>query len=159
MSNLHAWQEWSRGDYRVTTDPRALDLDAVHTFLTTTSWATGLSRAALASAIAHSLCFSLFRGQSQIGFSRIITDYVTYAYVCDVYVAEPYRAQGLGRWMMLCVFDHAVIGKLKRIALLTYNAEAFYRKLGFSPAKRGGIYLERLRSSEKNTDRHSAESQ
>lgn len=144
MSELSAWQEWTRECYRVTTSPGALDLDTVHSFLSTTSWASGLSRAVLARAISHSLCFSLFRDQQQIGLSRVITDYATYAYLCDVYVAEPHRGQGLGRWMMSCVLDHPVLGKLKRIALLTHNAEDFYRDLGFVRAKHGSIYLERL---------------
>lgn len=144
MSELSAWQEWNRGHYRITTDPGALDLDAVHSFLRTTSWASGLSRTILTRAISHSLCFSLLKDQRQIGLSRVITDYATYAYLCDVYVAEAYRGQGLGRWMMRCVFDHYEIGGLKRVALLTHSAEAFYRELGFVGAKRGSVYLERL---------------
>lgn len=147
MSKLDAWQEWSRERYRVTTDPAALDFEAVHGFLSNTPWAAGLSRAALARAISHSLCFSLFEDRTQIGLARIITDYATYAYLCDVYVAEPYRGQGLGRWMMRCVLDHRVVGHLKRIALLTHDAEGFYRDLGFDAAKSGTIYLERLRAA------------
>lgn len=144
MSDFSAWQEWNRGHYRITTDPEALDLDAVHAFLSTTSWASGLARPVLARAISHSLCFSLLKDQRQIGLSRVITDYATYAYLCDVYVAEAHRSQGLGRWMMRCVLDHSVLGGLKRIALLTHDAEAFYRELGFIGAKHGSIYLERL---------------
>jgi len=52
-----------------------------------------MSRAALARAIRYSLCFSLFEESRQIGFARVITDYVTYAYMCDVYVVETPPAQ------------------------------------------------------------------
>lgn len=140
---VERWQQWSKGRYRVTTDPSSLDLDAVHGFLRTTTWAAELSREALARAISHSLCFSLLEDQQQIGFSRVITDYETYAYLCDVYVIENRRGQGLGRWMVRCILDHCVIGRLRRIALLTHGAEAFYRDLGFTAAKHGTIYLER----------------
>jgi GNAT superfamily N-acetyltransferase len=139
-------QEWSKDSYRVTTDPEALDLEVVHDFLLTTSWAAGLSRVDLARAISSSLCFSLLEGQIQIGFARIITDYATYAYLCDVYIAETYRGRGLGRWMMGCVLSHRDLRRLKRISLLTHDAEGFYRDLGFGAAKQGTIYLERLQS-------------
>ncbi|GGH15484.1 GNAT family N-acetyltransferase [Silvibacterium dinghuense] len=147
MPGSDAWQEWSRGPYCVTTALNALDLDIVHGFLSTTTWAAGLSRTALMRAVSHSLCFSLLEDRVQIGFARVITDYATYAYLCDVYVAEAHRGQGLGRWMMLCVLDHNILRRLKRISLLTHDAETFYRELGFEAAKHGTVYLERLQSS------------
>lgn len=147
MSETRVWQHWSKGRYSVTTDPGSLDFDTVHGFLRSTTWASGQSREVLSRAVAHSLCFSLFEDQRQIGFSRVITDYATYAYLCDVYVAESSRGQGLGRWMVQCVLDHAVVGRLKRVTLLTHGAEAFYRELNFDAARHGSIYLERLHSA------------
>jgi hypothetical protein len=35
-----------------------------------------------------SLCFGLYRGQKQLGFARVITDYATFAYLADVFVVE-----------------------------------------------------------------------
>lgn len=34
-----------------------------------------------------------------IGFARLVTDYVTLAYLTDVYIAEEHRGLGLGQWV------------------------------------------------------------
>jgi GNAT superfamily N-acetyltransferase len=38
-----------------------------------------------------------------IGFARVITDYVTFAYLTDVYVLPEHQGKGLGVWMMGCL--------------------------------------------------------
>lgn len=35
---------WQRADYLVSTDPALLDLDAIHAFLTRSSWAEGIDK-------------------------------------------------------------------------------------------------------------------
>jgi GNAT superfamily N-acetyltransferase len=40
---------------------------------------------------------------SLIGFARLITDRVTFAWLTDVYVLPEWQAQGLGRWLITCV--------------------------------------------------------
>ena len=37
---------------------------------------------------------------AQIGFARVITDWTTFAYLCDVYVLEAHRGHGLGVWLI-----------------------------------------------------------
>jgi ribosomal protein S18 acetylase RimI-like enzyme len=132
------------GGFAVSTDPNAVDLDTVYGFLRTTPWASGLSREALARALRNSLCFSLFEETRQIGFARVITDYVTYAYMCDVYIVESRRGQGLGSWLIRCVLEHPDIAPLKRIALITHDAQDFYSNLGFHFASKPDRYMERL---------------
>src|ERR1700694_4019351 len=95
-----AYTDLTRGPYSVTADRRRMDVDAVHGFLARSFWARGISKDLVAKSIAHSLCFGLFDGQAQIGFARVVTDSSTYAYLCDVYVLEQYRGQGLGKWMI-----------------------------------------------------------
>jgi GNAT superfamily N-acetyltransferase len=137
------------GNFTVRSGLEAVDLDTVHEFLKTTPWAADLSRAALARAIRHSLCFSLFEENRQIGFARVITDYVTYAYMCDVYVVEAQRRRGLGSWLIRCVLEHPDIASLKRIALITHDAQGFYSLLGFESASRPDNYMERILRPEK----------
>lgn len=38
-----------------------------------------------------------------IGFARVITDYVTFAYLTDVYVLPEWQGSGLGKWLIECV--------------------------------------------------------
>jgi hypothetical protein len=42
---------------------------------------------------------------TQIGFARIITDSVTFAYLTDVYVLPEWKGVGLGRWLVECVCE------------------------------------------------------
>ena len=122
-----------RGEYRVTSDPAAVDVDAVHAFLTTSYWADGISRELVARAIAGSLPFSLFVGTAQIGFARVITDRATYGYLADVYVLTAYRGQGLGKWLIDVVMAHPDLQGLRRLGLVTRDAHALYARVGFSP--------------------------
>jgi N-acetylglutamate synthase-like GNAT family acetyltransferase len=135
------------GSFTVRADRNAIDFDAVYDFLKTTPWASGLSRDALDRAMRNSLCFSLFEEDRQIGFARVITDFATYAYLCDVYVTEARRSQGLGSWLIQCVLAHPEIATLKRIALITHDAQDFYLKLGFQFASKPDRYMERLTQS------------
>jgi GNAT superfamily N-acetyltransferase len=62
-------------------------------------------------------------GWNMIGFARVITDYVTFAYLTDVYVLKGFQGKGLGRWMMRCV-DETLMGwpELRRCVLFTKGA-------------------------------------
>ena len=40
-----------------------------------------------------------------IGFARLITDYVTFGYLTDVYILPQHQGQGLAKWMMACLDD------------------------------------------------------
>jgi GNAT superfamily N-acetyltransferase len=121
-----------RGDYTITTDPSDVDIDAVHAFLTNAYWARGIPRDVMERAVAGSLPFSLFHGERQIGFARVITDRATYAYLADVYVLEEYRGQGLGTWLIEVVVAHPDLQGLRRLSLVTRDAHSLYRKFGFA---------------------------
>jgi ribosomal protein S18 acetylase RimI-like enzyme len=135
---------WQRGIFRVDTDQKALDLAAVHLFLSVAPWSRGMSIEMLERALLHSLCFSLFENQRQIGVARVIRDYATYAYLCDVFILEDYRTQGLGSWMIRCVLDHPDLQELRRIALMTSDAQGFYERLGFGYLIQSDRYMERI---------------
>ncbi len=47
--------------------------------------------------IENSLCYGVYDGDKQVGFARIVTDWATMLYLCDVYIDEDYRGQGIGK--------------------------------------------------------------
>jgi GNAT superfamily N-acetyltransferase len=116
----------------------------VFAFLDQAQWWTGLTHESLDRAIRNSLCFSLIEDGRQIGLARVITDYVTYAYICDVYIMEQRRRKGLGSWLIRSVLDHPDLKNLKRVALITHDAQAFYLGLDFRFASDSNSYMERL---------------
>jgi GNAT superfamily N-acetyltransferase len=133
-----------RDTFVISTDPSLLDVDTVFGFLAQAQWWAGLTRELLDRALRNSLCFSLFEDGRQIGLARVITDCVTYAYLCDVYIMEKRRGQGLGSWLIRCVLEHPDVRNLKRVALITHGAQTFYLGLDFRFTSQ---YMERLQQT------------
>ncbi|HKI57356.1 MAG TPA: GNAT family N-acetyltransferase [Trueperaceae bacterium] len=122
---------WRQGDAVVDTDPARLDVDMMHAFLTASYWARGRSREELGVALANSLPFGLYLGGRQVGFARVVTDRLTFAYVADVFVLEAERGRGLGSFLMRCVLDSPETRSVRYWTLFTRDAHALYRRVGF----------------------------
>ena len=82
-------------------------------------------------------------GAELVGFGRVVTDLATYGYVTDVVIAPTHRRRGLGAWLTECMLRHPELQGFRRLALVTRDAEALYRKLGFTPGGGSLVYLER----------------
>jgi GNAT superfamily N-acetyltransferase len=136
---------WKRGSYEISTDAARVDVDAVHAYLTRSYWAAGIPRAVVAKAVAGSLCFSLFDAGAQVGFARVVTDRATFAYLCDVYVLESHRGQGLGRWLIEAVQASPELAGLRRFVLVTRDAHGLYAQFSFKPVANPGGYMEIVR--------------
>ena len=122
--------QWTHETFLLTDDPARLDLDAVHGLLATSYWAQGRSRELLRTAFQNSLCLNLWSGVRQIGFCRAVTDYATFTWLCDVIVAEAFRGQGLGKWMVRCLIEHPKLQTCNQ-ALATRDAHSLYERCGF----------------------------
>jgi GNAT superfamily N-acetyltransferase len=101
--------------------------------------------AVLQKAIAGSLCFGAYHGSQQVGFARVVTDRATFAYLCDVYVLEAYRGQGIGRQLMEHVVAHPDLQGLRRFVLVTRDAHGLYARFGFTPLAKPQGFMEILR--------------
>ena len=135
--------QWQRDGCVVSDERDRLDLDAIHGYLSRESyWAAGISRAVVARAIANSLCFGLYRAQRQVGFARVVTDRATYGYLCDVFVDAAERGAGLGKWLVECVLAHPDLQGLRRLSLMTRDAQSLYAAYGFKPMPDATRYLE-----------------
>ena len=132
MSTLEN-HEWHKDNYLVSTDRKKLDVQAIHRYLTRSTWAKGIALDTVSVSIENSLNFGVYQNEAQIGFARLITDYATFAYLCDVYVLEDYQGEGLGKWLMQCIHRHPVFEQLRRIMLFTTTAPWLYEKFGYKP--------------------------
>ena len=139
-------QEFHKERFLISTDTSRLDIDAIHAFLTRSWWAEGISRERVARALANSLCFGVYDGQKQIGFARVISDFATYAYLCDDYILEDYRGSGLGSWLMECIFRHPELQGLRRWTLIAQEPR-FYAKFGFKPMAEPQMNMEILNAN------------
>ena len=124
--------EWRRGEYLISTDKERLDIATVHNFLTRSYWAAGIPVEIVKRSIEHSLNFGLFQNDQQVGFARVITDYATFAYLADVFILEPFRGQGLSKWLMQAIVAHPDLQGLRKWVLFTRDAHRLYRQVGYS---------------------------
>ncbi len=74
--------------------------------------------------------------------ARVVTDYATFAYLCDVFVLESHQGKGLGVWLMQCVIEHPELQGLRRWHLLTRDAHTLYREVGFKPLSQPERHME-----------------
>ncbi|HEX8694499.1 MAG TPA: GNAT family N-acetyltransferase [Longimicrobium sp.] len=133
--------ELQRGELTLSTDRRRLDLDAVLALLAPEHWGGGLRRDVMERAIENSVCFGVYDGGRLVAFARAVTDRATYAYLTDVVVGEEHRGRGVGVWLVECILAHPDFQGLRRMALITRDAERLYERFGFGPAS-GSVYME-----------------
>ena len=126
---------WERDGYRISTDRSRLDLDEIHAFLREAYWSPNVPRDVVERSIENSLNFGLYDPDGgQVGFARMVTDRAAFAYLADVYVREPHRGRGLGKWLVETVLSHPDVQGLRRIVLGTADAHSLYERYGFMPA-------------------------
>ncbi len=137
--------EWRRGDFTVSTDSARLDLGVVHRWLSESSyWVPGIPFDVVRCGVEGSLNFGLYAdGGRTIGLARIITDYATFAYICDVFVLDEFRGQKLGVWLMECVAAHPRLQGFRRWMLGTADAHKLYEKTGFRRVAAPDRWMER----------------
>ena len=124
------------GAYEISTDPVRLDVAAIHAYLTRSYWSPGIPIGIVERALRHSLCFGVYEsaGGAQVGLARVVTDYATFAYLCDVYVLEEHRGFGLGKRMMRELMAHPALRGARRVMLATRDAHGLYAGFGFMEA-------------------------
>ena len=133
--------------YRMSADPREMDLAVVHDFISRSYWAAGIPIETMRRAMDNSLCFGIFTdGGSQVAFARMATDRATFAYLADVFVLEDHRGKGLGKWLVQGIMAHPDLQGLRRILLATRDAHSLYREFGFEPLENPEIFMERWES-------------
>jgi GNAT superfamily N-acetyltransferase len=124
----------TREGYEIDDDADRLDVDAIHAFLAADAyWSRGIPRDALTRAIAGSVNFGLYHDGAQVGFTRVVTDKATFAWLTDVYVLPGHRGHGLGRWLVEAALGHRDLQGLVRVVLATTDAHELYAGCGFVP--------------------------
>jgi GNAT superfamily N-acetyltransferase len=130
-------------DYRIVTDKSALQPERIHNFLTNSYWVKGIKLTAIEKLISNSDCFGVFCGETQIGFARVISDYVRLAYLMDVYIEEEHRGKGLSKQLLAFIFEHPRYSKVQKWMLATRDAHELYKKFGFIPLTAPERFMEK----------------
>lgn len=121
-----------RGDYEMTDDTTRMDATRIHGWLSEQAyWALGRSLETVHESLRCATVYGVFHGEQQVAVARVVTDGVTFGYLCDVFVAESCRNQGIGSWLLQGVLAELRAKKIKQVLLATRDAHGFYLRAGF----------------------------
>lgn len=129
--------------YWLSLDNAEMQVDAIHTYLSRSYWASSIPKNIVAQAMKNSICCGLFYDGQQIGFARVVSDRATFAYLADVYVLEAHRGRGLSKILVKTLHDHADLQGLRRWMLATRDAHNVYSKLGWTKVPNPEILMQR----------------
>lgn len=115
----------------VSTDKNKLDVPFIQKFLKNVYWAAGRTMQEVQTTIDHSFCFGIYLDEQQIGFARVITDYVVFAYLMDVFITEEHRGKGYSSILIENMMNEPKLKNIKIWRLATSDAHFLYRKFGF----------------------------
>jgi GNAT superfamily N-acetyltransferase len=152
--------EQRHGQYVLSTDPARVDVAAVHSFLSESSyWARGRPFDVQSAAIANSpLVVGAYDisgghdsaghdtgddGGGQVGFARMVTDLATFAWLCDVYVLDGHRGGGLGAAMVRLIVEHPAVRSVRLQILATADAHGLYARFGYLPLSEPARWMAR----------------
>jgi GNAT superfamily N-acetyltransferase len=106
----------------------------VSAMLSRAYWVKARSADTMRRAMESSLNYAIFeKGSDRLaGYARVITDFATMYYLCDVFIHEDFRGKALGKALVahITTADERLIslpGTLK-----TMDAQELYRKYGFT---------------------------
>jgi GNAT superfamily N-acetyltransferase len=125
------YETWN--DYLITSDRAKMQVERVHHWLSTQShWALKIPFDTVQGMVENSFCVGVFtKDNVQIGFARLITDYVVFAYLADVYIEKEHRGKGLSKKMLAMMMAEDWVKKLRRMLLATKDAHTLYEQYGF----------------------------
>lgn len=119
--------------YEVDDDRSRVDIDVVHGFLTGAYWAEGRSRATVERLVGDAArVVGAYRADAMVGFCRVESDEVTFAFLLDVFVLPEHRGRGVG---IELVREAVELGPHADLPwhLGTSDAHGLYERFGFGP--------------------------
>ncbi|WP_241795240.1 GNAT family N-acetyltransferase [Microbacterium sp. C5A9] len=130
--------------FRFSRDVALIDRELVHHWLSDQSyWAQGRTRETQDAAMDASRNYCILDADDrQVAYARVVTDGVTFAWLCDVFVDEASRGHGLGKMLVEGVIDDLQNSSMvKRIVLATSTADGLYARYGFAESPGPNRYM------------------
>lgn len=93
--------------------------------LSKTYWASNRTKETIELSIKNSICYGLYHNNEQVGFARVLTDYATMYWLCDVIIDQAHRGKGLGKKFVQCITgcSHSGICNIVEYAKKVCNEE------------------------------------
>ena len=135
-------------EYNISDDKSRLDLKLIHNVISNSYWAKGRSFEEIKRSIDNSICYGIYFADKQVGFARVLTDFVTIAYLMDVFIIEEQRGNGLSKILLEEVLFDSRFENVKKWVLVTKDAHSLYERYGFGEMKNSGKYMEKIKSKD-----------
>ncbi|MEO7309772.1 MAG: GNAT family N-acetyltransferase [Chitinophagaceae bacterium] len=119
--------------FLITTDPALLHVEYIQHYLANESyWAQNIPIEVVRKSIAGSCCFGVYKDARQIGLARVVTDYASFGYLCDVFIDAAFRGLGLSKWLMEVIHSHQDLQGFRVWLLGTKDAHGLYAQFGYT---------------------------
>jgi len=115
----------------VSNDKSKLNVPFIQNFLKDIYWAAGRTIEEVQTTIDASVCFGIYLNGDQIGFARVITDYVVFGYVMDVFITQEHRGKGYSSILIENMLKDPILKDIQIWRLATSDAHFLYEKFGF----------------------------
>ncbi|MDX8360737.1 MULTISPECIES: GNAT family N-acetyltransferase [Bacillaceae] len=144
---------WRNKEFSICTNNEYLNLDIIHRYLSEEAyWSKGIPMENIIKSIANSsLCFGVYKGEvgtegcAQVGFARVISDFSSFAYLCDVFILPDFQKLGLAKWLLDIVNNHPELTNVRRFMLATKDAHSLYTKYGFEHINNPEFFMQKVR--------------
>ena len=119
-------------NYRIIEGAEQIPLSEAVRLLKMTYWASHRSAETIEKSMRNSSCYGIWSDEEQklIGFARVISDYATAWYLCDVIIDEQYRGQGLGKKLVSHIASLPEYAGLRGF-LFTRDTHGLYARFGY----------------------------
>jgi len=128
----------------VSTDKNKLDIHFIQNFLKDAYWAKNRTIETLQISIDNSLCYGISLDDEQIGFSRVISDLVSIAYLMDVFIIDKHRGKGYSTILVNAMMNEPKLQEIKIWGLATLDAHFLYKKFGFTSVENPEKLMEKI---------------
>lgn len=119
-------------DYSIITGAHKLNINEVMSLLKQTYWADERSVAQVQLSMENSRCYGVYLENEKklVGFARVISDFATTYYLCDVVIDKNYQGKGLG-YALVSYIENSKEYQGLRGVLITRDAHSLYEKFGY----------------------------
>ena len=118
--------------YTILDGAHRMDISDVMALLKQTYWADKRSEEQVRKSMENSRCYGVYLEDTQklVGFARVISDYATTYYLCDVIIDSACQGLGLGGALVSYIENSPEFLGLRGI-LITRDAHGLYEKFGY----------------------------
>jgi GNAT superfamily N-acetyltransferase len=117
-------------EYYVSADKSKLNIEAIKLLLKQSYWANERTEETIAKSVENSICYGVYKNDELVGFGRVVTDYSTVYWICDIIIDVKHRGNGLGKKLMENIMSTKELSRMLGI-LATKDAHGLYEHYGF----------------------------